>query len=77
MNYSITDEKSNSMDMKNNKLISGVLAFVFILMLIGSFVLGISVAPSSTQVVQMEDGEMMIVTDGKAIAMSTEATINN
>jgi len=77
MNYSITDEKSISMDMKNNKLISGVLAFVFILMLIGSFVLGIAIAPSSTQVVQMEDGEMMIVTEGKAMAMYTEATINN
>ncbi len=76
MNYSITDDKFNSKDMKNNKLVSVLLVSVFMLMLIGSFLLGSSIAHSSRQVVQVDDDEIMIITDGKAMAMSTE-TMNN
>lgn len=77
MDYSVTDEKFNSKDMKNNKLVSVILASVFVFMLIGSFLLGSSIAQSSTNLVQMDDDEMMIITDGKAMAMFTETTINN
>lgn len=61
--------------MKNKTLIFALLALFF--MLIGCFLLGSSFAHPSTKVVQMEDGEMMIITNGKAIVMINDEYITN
>ncbi len=63
--------------MKNKMLVPALLASLFMFMLIVCFLLGTAFSHPSTKVVQMEDGEMIIIKGGKAMAMTTEMTMNN
>ena len=61
--------------MRNKKLVSTILASIF--MLVGCLITGNSFAQTNSKAVEMKDGKMMVVADGKTMPMTKEMTMEN
>ena len=61
--------------MRNKKMASTILASIFMLM--GCLITGNSFAQTNSKAVEMKDGKMMVVADGKTMPMTKEMTMEN